>query len=61
MKRQPKQRVLLNCDPHTTAHFWDVASEMFRGTYVECENYERETGKTGFIWDAEYWDEGKRK
>jgi hypothetical protein len=58
-KRQIRQCVLLNCDPHTTAHFWAVASEMFRGTFIECEEYERKTGHSGFIWNAEYWDKGQ--
>lgn len=61
MKRQPVMKVLLTADPHKTAHFWSVASELFRGTFVECENYERETGHTGFIWNADLWDKGQEK
>lgn len=58
MKRQPQQCVLLNCDPQRTAHFWDVASVLFRGTFVECEEYETKHGIHGYIWKAEFWDKG---
>ena len=53
---QPKQMVLLTDNPHTTAHGRDVISEVHRGTFVECEQYEQETGTTGFIWEADLWD-----
>jgi prephenate dehydrogenase len=54
MKR--KQFVVLTHDPHRSAHFWKVASEMFRGTYAECEQYLDE--HHGYIWAAEHWDKG---
>jgi hypothetical protein len=46
--------VVLTHDPHTTAHFNAVASEMFRGSYVECEQYLND--HHGYIWRASFWD-----
>jgi hypothetical protein len=60
MTRKPIQCVLLNANPHKTAHFWDVASERFRGTFCECETYERRSGYDGYIWRADLWDAGKK-
>lgn len=50
----PRQFVVLSACPHTSAHFHDVVSEMFRGTFVECEKYESE--HWGYIWDADLFD-----
>jgi hypothetical protein len=61
MKRKPAQFVLLNADPHKTAHFWEVTSERFRGTFCECETFERKSGYDGYIWRADLWDAGKPK
>lgn len=56
---KPLEYVLITHDPHTTAHFWEVTSEVFRGTCVECDNYLIERGQTGHLWLAKYWDAGK--
>jgi hypothetical protein len=46
--------VVITHDPQRTAHFLSVASELFRGTYLECEAYEAE--HLGYIWQASLWD-----
>ena len=52
-----REFVVLTHDPHTTAHFWAVTSEQFRGTYIECEAYLLDA--FGYIWRADLWDQGK--
>lgn len=54
-----KQMVLLTSNPNKTAHAQNVVSELFRGTFVECEAHEIETNQTGFIWLASNWDHFK--
>lgn len=46
--------VLTHC-PHNTAQFSKVASVLFRGSYVECEQYL--DAHVGYIWAAHLWDD----
>lgn len=57
MARTLHQFVVITACPRTSAHFWKVASEVFRGTYAECESKLR-PGE--YIWRASFWDKKER-
>lgn len=53
MPRPRRQYVVITFCPHTSAHFWEAASEVRRGTYAECE---RGLRPGEHIWRADFWD-----
>lgn len=56
MRYKPLEYVVINNNPQKTAHFWQVTSEYYRGTFSQCENWLATNPMYGFIWQARLWD-----